>query len=53
MTKSQKVKYTERRTLLLIREILQKESRYHTGHSYILSSSIYLLHINNHYQIHH
>ena len=40
-------------TLKKLKNELQKESRYQISYSYILSSSIYLLHINDHHQIHH
>lgn len=40
-------------TLKKLKNELRKESRYQISYSYILSSSIYLLHINDHYQIHH
>lgn len=40
-------------TLKKLKNELQKESRYQISYSYILSSSIYLLHIDHYYQIHH
>lgn len=38
---------------ILLKKYYEKELRYQISYSYILSSNIYLLHINNHYQIHH
>lgn len=40
-------------TLKKLKYELQKESRYQISYSYILSSSIYLLHIDHYHQIHH